>query len=117
MRPHLLRRIQSLILTAVLLLGGSGASALDLALYHLGDGAAEGATHRIAGADAPRPHGDTCVLLDWTARGPSTAALSVPAPRPVAPEAERSRPLPVDPPRTADPPPAHRPRPPPVPLA
>ena len=117
MRTHACRRLQSLILTAVLLIGGSGASALDLALYHLGNGAAEGFTHRVAGTDAPRPHGDTCVLLDWAARGPHTATLSVLAPRPVAPEAERSRPLPADAPRTADRTPAHRPRPPPVPLA
>jgi hypothetical protein len=117
MRTHAFRRLQSLILTAVLLIGGSGASALDLALYHLGDSAAEGVTHRIGGTDAPRPHGDTCVLLDWTARSPYTAALRVLAPRPAAPEAERSRPLPVDAPRTADRPPAHRPRPPPAPLA
>ena len=117
MRTHACRRLQSLILTAVLLIGGSGASALDLALYHLGNSAADGLTHRIAGTDAPRPHSDTCVLLDWTARGPHTAALSVLAPRPVAPEAQRSQPRPVDAPRTADRPPAHRPRPPPVPLA
>ena len=116
MRTHVCRRLQSLILTAVLLIGGSGASALDLALYHLGDGAAEGFTHRVAGTDAPRPHGDTCVLLDWAARGPHTATLSVLGPRPVAPAAERSRPLPADAPRTADRTPAHRPRPPPVPL-
>jgi hypothetical protein len=116
MRTHAFRRLQALILTAVLLIGGSGASALDLALYHLGGAPAEGISHRIAGTDAPRPHGDSCVLLDWTTRGPHTVALIPLAPRPVPPETDRSRPVPADAPRSADLSPAHRPRPPPVPL-
>ena len=117
MRPTAARRLKSLVLTAVLLVGGSGASALDLALYHLGGAGAEAAAHRIAGTEAPRPHGDTCLLLDWTARGPYTAAL---APLPLAaltPEADRSRPFPLDTPRPADLSAAPRPRAPPVPLA
>jgi hypothetical protein len=118
MRPIALRRLKALVLTAVLLIGGSGASALDLALYHLGGAGGEAAAHRIAGTDAPRPHGDTCLLLDWTARGPYTPALS-PLPLPaLTPETDRSGPLPVDPPRPADLPAAHLARaPPPVPLA
>jgi len=117
MRPIAPRRLKSLVLTAVLLVGGSGASALDLALYHLGAAGAEATPHRIAGAEAPRPHGDTCLLLDWTARGPYTAALS---PLPLAtliPETDRSRQFPVDTPRPADLSAAPRPRAPPVPLA
>jgi hypothetical protein len=90
MRTPAFRRLQALILTAVLLIGGSGASALDLALYHLGDAPAEGNTHRITGTDAPRPHGDGCLLLDWTSRGPYTAALHPSAPRTVALETDRS---------------------------
>lgn len=69
------RRLQALLLTAVLLVGGSGASALDLALYHLGGHVEAPAGSRVAGTDAPRSHGDTCVLLDWTARGPYTFTL------------------------------------------
>ena len=75
MRHTAARRLQSLILTAVLLVGGSGLSALDLALYHLGGHAEAPASQRIAGTDAPRPHGDACALLDWAARGPYIAAL------------------------------------------
>ncbi len=117
MRTRVLRRLQALILTAVLLVGGSGASALDLALYHLGGAPAEGAGRRIAGTDAPRPHGDTCILLDWTTRGPHTLALSALAPRPVAPASHRWRPAPPDAPGTADLLLSHRPRSPPVLLA
>src|SRR5919106_1715020 len=117
MRPIALRRLKALVLTAVLLVGGSGASALDLALYHLGGAGAEAAAHRIAGTDAPRPHGDTCLLLDWTARGPYTAALG-PLPLPAfTPETHRARPVPLDTPRPIDlsaSPPARAP---PVPLA
>ncbi len=117
MPPTALRRLKALVLAAVLLIGGSGGSALDLALYHLGGAGAEAAAHRIAGTEAPRSHGDTCLLLDWTARGPYTAAL---APLPLAaltPEADRSRRFPVDTPRPADLSAAPRPRAPPVPLA
>jgi hypothetical protein len=117
MRTRALRRLQASILTAVLLIGGSGASALDLALYHLGGAPAEAAGHRLAGTDAPRSHGDSCVLLDWATRGPHTSVLIPPAPRPMAPETDRSRPVPVDAPRTANFFPSHRPRSPPVPLA
>jgi hypothetical protein len=117
MRPHALRRLKALVVTAVPLVGGSGASALDLALYHLGGGGPEAAAHRIAGTDAPRPHGDTCLLLDWTARGPYTVALG-PLPLPaLAPEADRSRPVRVDAPRPADLSAASLPRAPPVRLA
>jgi hypothetical protein len=117
MRPIALRRLKALVLTAVLLVGGSGASALDLALYHLGSTGAEVAAHRIAGTEAPRPHGDTCLLLDWTARGPYTAALG-PLPLPaLTREVDCSRPFPVDTPRPADLSAAPRPRAPPVPLA
>ena len=117
MRPTALRRLKALVLTAVLLVGGSGASALDLALYHLGGASAEAAADRIAGTEAPRPHGDACLLVDWTARGPYTAALG---PLPLAAltsETDRSRPFPVDTPRPADLSAAPRPRAPPVPLA
>ena len=117
MRPTALRRLKALVLTAVLLIGGSGASALDLALYHLGGTGAEAAAHRIAGTEAPRPHGDTCVLLDWTARGPYTAALGLLPPPAPAPETDRSRPAPVDAPRSADLFAAALPRAPPVRLA
>ncbi len=117
MRPHALRHLKALVLTAVLLIGGSGASALDLALYHLGDSGAEAAAHRIGGTDAPRPHGDTCLLLDWTARGPCTVALG-PLPLPaLTPEIDRSRPVRVDPPRPADLSAVPQPRAPPVHLA
>lgn len=116
MRPTALRRLKALALTAVLLIGGSGASALDLALYHLGGAGAEAAANRIGGTDAPRPHGDTCLLLDWTARGHYTVALSPLPLRPLAPETGLSQPAPVDAPRTADLFAASRPRAPPVPL-
>jgi hypothetical protein len=117
MRPTTLRRLKALVLTAVILIGGSGASALDLALYHLGAAGAEAAAHRIAGTDAPRPHGDTCLLLDWTARGPYTAALGPLALTGITPETDRSRPFRVGAPRPADLSAAPRPRAPPVPLA
>lgn len=121
MRPPALRRLKALVLTAVLLIGGSGASALDLALYHVGDAlggaGAEAPAHRIGGTDAPRSHGDTCLLIDWTARGPYSAALG-PLPLPaLTPEIDRSRPAPVDAPRPADLSAAPLPRAPPVPLA
>ena len=61
MRAPLLRRVQALLLTAVLLVGGNGAYALDVVLYHLGGQAQTSAPVRLAGADAPRSHGDTCV--------------------------------------------------------
>jgi hypothetical protein len=73
MRPAA-RRLNALILTAVLLIGGSGASALDVALYHLGGHVELAASQRVAGSEAPRPHGDACALVDWAARGPYTAA-------------------------------------------
>ena len=117
MRPTALRRLKALVLTAVLLIGGSGASALDLALYHLGGTGAEAAAHRIAGTEAPRPHGDTCVLLDWTARGLYTAALGSLPFAALTPETDRSRPFPVESPRPADLSAAPRSRAPPVPLA
>ena len=117
MRPSALRRLKALALVAVLLVGGGGASVLDLALYHLGGAGADGAMHRIGGTEAPRTHGDTCVLLDWAARGPCTVALSPLPPRQVAPEAERSLPIRVDEPRPADLFGTSRPRAPPVPLA
>lgn len=75
MRPDPVRRLKALILTAVLLVGGSGLSALDVALYHFGAHVEAAASPRVAGTDAPRPHGDTCVMLGWAARGPYTAAL------------------------------------------
>jgi hypothetical protein len=118
MRPIALRRLKALVLTAVLAIGGGGGSVLDLALYHLGGAGAEAPALRIGGTDAPRPHGDTCLLLDWTARGPYAAALGL-LPLPAfTPETDRSRPLPVDPPRPADLSAAPLARaPPPVPLA
>jgi hypothetical protein len=117
MRPVALRRLKALILTAVLLVGGSGASALDLAIYHLGEAPAESARHRIAGTDAPRPHGDACVLLDWTARGPYTVSLP-PAPlRADASETSLSQHTHAAAPRPADLFAAPRPRAPPVQLA
>jgi hypothetical protein len=116
MRPAALR-LKALVLTAVLLIGGSGASALDLALYHLGGSGADAAAHRIAGNEAPRPHGDTCLLLDWTARGPYAAALG-PLPLPAfTPETDRARPVPLDAPRPIDLSAAPPARAPPVPLA
>ena len=115
MSPIALRRMKALVLTAVLLVGGSGASALDLALYHLGSAGPEAAAHRIGGTDDPRHHGDTCALLDWTAR--DTVALSPHPPRPAAPEPDRARPVRMEAPRPADLSAAHYPRAPPVPLA
>ena len=115
MRPTALRRLKALVLTAVLLVGGSGVSALDLALYHLGAGV-ETAPHRIGGTGAPRPHADACALLDWTARGPYTVSLRSPLPRLVAPETERVRPIRACPPRAAYLVTTSRPRAPPVPL-
>ncbi len=117
MRPIALRRLQALVLTAVLLVGGSGASALDLALYHLGGAGAETPSHRISGTDTPRSHADSCVLLDWTARAPYTAALGSQPLQPVAADADRSRPILVHTPRATDLHPTSRPRAPPVPLA
>lgn len=117
MRPTALRRLKALVLTAVLLIGGSGAFALDLALYHLSGAGAEAAGHRIAGTEAPRPHGDTCLLLDWTARGPYTAALGPLPPPALTPETDRSRPAPVAAPRPTDLSAAPLPRAPPVRLA
>ena len=117
MRPIALRRLKALVLTAVLLVGGSGASALDLALYHLGGSGADAAAHRIAGTGAPRPHGDTCLLLDWTARGPYAAVLGPLPLTAITPETNCSRPFPVDTPRPADLSATPRPRAPPVPLA
>jgi hypothetical protein len=75
MRSTAARRLQALLLSAALLVGGSGASALDLVLYHLGGHIEAPASPRIAGSDAPRSHGDTCVLLDWTAHEPYTLEL------------------------------------------
>lgn len=115
MRPTAFRRLKALVLTAVLLIGGSGVSALDLALYHLGSGVAT-APHRISGTDAPRPHADSCALFEWSARGPYTVSLSPPPLRLVAPETDRSRPIQACPLRTADLVTASRPRAPPVPL-
>jgi hypothetical protein len=117
MRPIALRRLKALILTAVLLIGGSGASALDLALYHLGGIGAEAPAHRIEGTESPRPHSDTCLLLDWTARGPYTAALGPLPLSALVPDTDRSRPLPVAVPRAADLSAAPLPRAPPVRLA
>lgn len=118
MRPIALRRLKALVLTAALLIGGSGVSALDLGVYHLGAGAgAEATGARIGGTDAPRHHGDACLLLDWTARGPYTAALG-PLPLPaVMLQTDRSRPIRADAPRPADLSAAPQPRAPPVPLA
>ncbi len=117
MRPTAIRRLKALLLTAVLVVGGSGVSALDLAVYHLGGVGAEAPAHRIAGTEAPRPHGDTCLLLDWTARGPYTAALVLPSLAALVQETDRSLPFPVDTPRPDDLSAAPRPRAPPVPLA
>lgn len=112
MHANAARRLNALILAAVLLIGGSGASALDVALYHLG-GHVEAAAARVAGTDAPRPHGDACALLDWAARGPYTATLGrLPALSPVA-EAPRLRAVRVEAPRPADLSAAPRPRAPP----
>jgi hypothetical protein len=108
------RRLRALILTAVLLIGGSGASAFDVALYHLGGHVEGPASHRIAGTDAPRPHGDACALLDWAARGPYTIALdALPS---IASEAgaQLEPALPAASPRPADLSASPRPRAPPV---
>jgi hypothetical protein len=117
MRLAALRRLKALVLTAVLLIGGSGASALDLALYHLGATGAETAAQRVSGTDTPRPHADHCVLLDWTARGQYTVSLSAPPLQLVALETDRARPIRAHPPRTTDVATTARPRAPPVPLA
>jgi hypothetical protein len=108
------RRLQALVLTVVLLVGGTGVSALDVALYHLGGHVETPAGQRIAGTDAPRPHGDACAMLDWAARGPYTVVLD---PLPCLAwgiEAGREPPAPVDSPRPADLSAAPRPRAPPV---
>ena len=116
MRHTALRRLQALILTAVLLVGGSGVSALDLALYHLGGHVEAPSGQRIAGTDAPRPHGDTCALLDWAARGPYIAALLA-LPSLAAPAGVDTAPgVRGQPPRPADLSAAPRPRAPPLPL-
>lgn len=96
MRSTAARRLQALLLTAVLLVGGSGASALDLVLYHLGGHIEAPACPRIAGSDAPRSHGDTCVLLDWTAHEPYTLALDLLPGAPVRPEVSRTPAAPAD---------------------
>jgi hypothetical protein len=107
------RRLRALILTAVLLVGGSGASGLDVALYHLG-GHVEAAGHRIAGTDAPRPHGDACALLDWAARGPYVLALDALPTLTSRLEAGREPVAPIASPRPADLSAAPHPRAPPV---
>ncbi len=117
MRPIARRRLKALVLTAVLLVGGSGLSALDLAVYHLGGAGAPAPAHRIAGTDAPRSHADTCVLLDWTARGPYITAPGPLSLETLTPETDRSRPFPVDTPRPADLSAVPQPRAPPVLLA
>lgn len=114
--PSTARRLNALILTAVLLVGGSGASALDVALYHLGGHVEASASARVAGTDAPRPHGDACALLDWAARGPYTVALDPVAPPAFAPATDGDPTLPVASPRPADLSAAPRPRAPPLPL-
>jgi hypothetical protein len=106
------RRLRSLILTAGLLVGGSGASVLDVALYHLG-GHVEAAGDHIAGTDAPRPHGDACALLDWAARGPYTIALDALPSLASRLEAGREPVAPTASPRPADLSAAPRPRAPP----
>jgi hypothetical protein len=93
MRSTAAHRVQALLLSAVLLVGGSGASVLDLALYHLGGHIEAPASPRVAGSDAPRTHGDTCVLLDWTAREPYTLAVDV-LPRALARPQETRTPAP-----------------------
>jgi hypothetical protein len=111
-----MRRLQAFILTAVLLIGGSGLSALDLSLYHLGQSAAEVSSHRVSGTNAQRPHADSCALLDWSARGPYALSLSAP-PLPAAdPSQERAQPAPSDAPHVSTLHIASRPRAPPVPL-
>ena len=116
MRLTAARRLKALILTAVLLVGGSGASALDVALYHFGGQTEASATHRIAGTEAPRPHADACSLLDWAARGPYVVALdALPV---LGGDAGTSGqpPCRLATPRPADLLAAHRPRAPPAPL-
>ncbi len=108
------RRLRALVLTAVLLIGGSGLSALDAVLYHMGGHVVATASHRIAGTDAPRPHGDTCALLDWTARGPYTVALDSQPSLASAAETDREPPVPIDAPRPADLSATPRPRAPPL---
>jgi hypothetical protein len=108
------RRLRALVLTAVLLAGGSGVSALDAVLYHLVGQVDATASHRIAGTDAPRPHADTCALLDWTARGPCTVALDSQPSLASGARTERERPVPIDAPRPADLFAAPRPRAPPL---
>jgi hypothetical protein len=108
------RRLKALILTAVLLVGGSGASALDVALYHLGGHVESPAGHRVAGTDAPRPHGDACALLDWAARGPYTVALEALPSLAAEVGTEREPARPVHAPRPADLSAAPRPRAPPA---
>lgn len=108
------RRLRALILTAVLLVGGSGASALDVALYHFGGHIEAPASHRVGGTDAPRPHGDACALLDWAARGPYTAELD-PVPALATRTAVGVEPgVPAESPRPADLSAAPRPRAPPL---
>lgn len=110
-------RTRCIVLAVVLFLGGSGASALDLALYHFGAAAVASTAPHVAGTDAPRPHGDLCVLLEWTAHGPYTVELAPPVPRPVA-AASDHRPLrPGEAPKSGEPLPSARPRAPPSPFA
>jgi hypothetical protein len=116
MRLTAARRLKALILTAVLLVGGSGVSALDVALYHLGGHVEAPASPRVAGTDAPRSHGDACALLDWAARGPYTVALEPLPALPAELETGREAAVRLDPPRPADLTAAPRPRAPPVPL-
>ena len=109
------RRLQALVLTAVLLIGGSGGSALDLALYHLGEAVEAPGTHRVAGTDAATSHGDACALLDWAARGPYTVALDPLPSLPAEAESSGAPRLGADVPRPADLSAAPRPRAPPCP--
>lgn len=110
------RRLRALVLTAVLLVGGSGTSALDIALYHLGGNVELAAGQRIAGTDAPRPHGDQCALVDWAARSPYTIALDAQPEVPLGGDADAEPARPALPTRPADLSAAPRPRAPPVPL-
>ena len=116
MRPTTLRRLKACMLTAVLLIGGSGLSALDLSLYHLGQSSAEVSAHRVSGTGAQRPHADSCALLDWSARGPYALSLS-PAPlNATVSTPERTQPAPPDAPHASPFFLTSRPRAPPVPL-
>jgi hypothetical protein len=108
------RRLRALVFTAVFLIGGSGLSALDAVLYHWGSYVEATASHRIAGTDAPRPHGDTCALLDWTARGPYSVALDSQPTLASLAETDREPPVPVDSPRPTDLSAAPQPRAPPL---